>query len=652
MISFQFLFSDIFLVRECVFCALDLSSVYITMESPPTSIVVPTNTNFSLIIFNNVEKWYKINTDISCCYTYTEPFQPGRKDWIGIFKVGWKTTREYFTWIFVQSAEESTEKSVNFKAYYLPKDCEEYFQFCYVDENGEVRGASTPFQLCKEVEDDSDMLMVMPEEMVDKLQVEILDLKEKASSDQKTIENLQDTIKKLESKIKGLLIQLEPEKSRKITPEQPLELDKIQKQSDYTVQKLQSELKGMKQSLNESRLEKEHLQELLIQLESEMNRTNTPKQPLELDKIQKQCDDVVQKLQTELKGMEQLFNKSGLEKEHLQEVITAQEKKIAKLCVDLAMQEVAISELKEKSEVESQNMKHLQKENKNLQNDVEEQKAKTLEATEKLNKQLKSTEKKMSELQIDLHQQKIVNTAQQKALEKQNDTIAEQEARITQLSRQNKVHLETVETWKKRFQDAQNGQKLKDVKMKEEIRTVQQTHEQEKEHFQKLEDENAMLQKKLNEQKCREEEFNRQLKETQKALSILENKTDQQKHCILNLEEEVKGLECKNSLLDVEISHLKEVQKKNLEEIDFLHQIPHNNSACSPPSQGSSLFYGNPYEGDMYGISSGELQRHGGHVHSHQNSELQCKLCNQIFPEHQKQMFEDHLLCHELDNCP
>ncbi|XP_063314956.1 calcium-binding and coiled-coil domain-containing protein 2 isoform X3 [Pelobates fuscus] len=564
------------------------------MESPPTSIVVPTNTNFSLIIFNNVQKWYKINTDISCCYTYTEPFQPGRKDWIGIFKVGWKTTREYFTWIFVQSAEESTEKSVNFKAYYLPKDCEEYFQFCYVDENGEVRGASTPFQLCKEVEDDSDMLMVMPEEMVDKLQVEILDLKERASSDQKTIENLQETIKKLESKIKGLLIQLESEKSRKTTPEQPLELDKIQKQSDYTVQKLQSELKEMEQSRNESRLEKEHLQE----------------------------------------------------------VITAQEKKIAKLCVDLAMQEVAISELKEKSEVESQNMKRLQKENKNLQNDVEEQKAITLEATEKLNKQLKSTEKKMSELQIDLHQQKIVNTAQQKAVEKQNDAIAEQEAMISQLSRQNKVHLETVETWKKKFQNAQNGQKLKDVKMKEEIRIVQQTHEQEKEHFQKLEDENAMLQEKLNKQICREEEINRQLKEAQKALSILENKTDQQKHCILNLEEEVKGLECKNSLLDVEISQLKEVQKKNLEEIDLLHQIPHNNSACSPPSQGSSLFYGNPYEGDMYGISSGELQRQGGHVHSHQNFELQCQLCNQIFPEHQKQMFEDHLLCHELDNCP
>ena len=30
-------------------------------------------------------------------------------------------------------------------AYYLPKDDAEFYQFCYIDSNGQVRGASTPF---------------------------------------------------------------------------------------------------------------------------------------------------------------------------------------------------------------------------------------------------------------------------------------------------------------------------------------------------------------------------------------------------------------------------------------------------------------------------------------------------------------------------
>lgn len=42
-------------------------------------------------------------------------------------------------------------------AYYLPKD-DEYYQFCYVDQDGIVRGASVPFQF--RVASEDDMLVV------------------------------------------------------------------------------------------------------------------------------------------------------------------------------------------------------------------------------------------------------------------------------------------------------------------------------------------------------------------------------------------------------------------------------------------------------------------------------------------------------------
>lgn len=47
-----------------------------------------------------------------------------------------------------------------FSAYYLPKD-DEYYQFCYVDQDGVIRGASIPFQFRPENEED--ILVVTPQ---------------------------------------------------------------------------------------------------------------------------------------------------------------------------------------------------------------------------------------------------------------------------------------------------------------------------------------------------------------------------------------------------------------------------------------------------------------------------------------------------------
>lgn len=51
--------------------------------------------------------------------------------------------------------------------YYLPKDETEFYQFCYVDSSGQVRGASTPFSFRKTAEhsldsvsQDDDLLVV------------------------------------------------------------------------------------------------------------------------------------------------------------------------------------------------------------------------------------------------------------------------------------------------------------------------------------------------------------------------------------------------------------------------------------------------------------------------------------------------------------
>ncbi|XP_017505953.2 calcium-binding and coiled-coil domain-containing protein 2 [Manis javanica] len=128
------------------------------IEDPPTSAVMLDHCHFSQVIFNSVEKFYIPGGDITCHYTLTQHFIPRRKDWIGIFRVGWKTTREYYTFMWVtlpidENTESAKQQEVEFKAYYLPKD-DEYYQFCYVDQDGVVRGASIPFQFLPENEED------------------------------------------------------------------------------------------------------------------------------------------------------------------------------------------------------------------------------------------------------------------------------------------------------------------------------------------------------------------------------------------------------------------------------------------------------------------------------------------------------------------
>ncbi|XP_013005011.2 calcium-binding and coiled-coil domain-containing protein 2 isoform X1 [Cavia porcellus] len=128
------------------------------VEDLASAAVLLDRTSFSQVVFNSVDKFYVPGADVTCHYVFTQQFSPRRKDWIGIFRVGWKTTREYYTFMWVAlpsdtGTDVAKQQEVQFKAYYLPKD-DEYYQFCYVDQDGVVRGASVPFQFRPESEDD------------------------------------------------------------------------------------------------------------------------------------------------------------------------------------------------------------------------------------------------------------------------------------------------------------------------------------------------------------------------------------------------------------------------------------------------------------------------------------------------------------------
>uniref|UniRef100_A0A9J7XE95 Tax1 (human T-cell leukemia virus type I) binding protein 1a n=1 Tax=Cyprinus carpio carpio TaxID=630221 RepID=A0A9J7XE95_CYPCA len=113
--------------------------------------VVMETSNFAHVIFQNVGKSFLPQAALECHYTLTPFIIPNPKDWVGIFKVGWSSARDYYTFLWSPMPENYTEgstvhRTIIFQGYYVPRSDGEFYQFCYVTHTGEIRGASTPFQ--------------------------------------------------------------------------------------------------------------------------------------------------------------------------------------------------------------------------------------------------------------------------------------------------------------------------------------------------------------------------------------------------------------------------------------------------------------------------------------------------------------------------
>ncbi|CAH1242119.1 TAX1BP1 [Branchiostoma lanceolatum] len=177
------------------------------------------HSDFAQVLFHNVADSYVPGVDIPCRYTLTPLMTPRSRDWVGLFKIGWSSPRNYttFAWSPLPAETEEgkdRENCVVFKAYYLPNDDGEFYQFCYVTSSGEVRGASTPFQFKPrrsidyvEVPDETGEMLVIKERttvLEENLQKALADkealLNEKESFEEK-VHTLQRNIQELEGTV-------------------------------------------------------------------------------------------------------------------------------------------------------------------------------------------------------------------------------------------------------------------------------------------------------------------------------------------------------------------------------------------------------------------------------------------------------------------
>ncbi|KAM4622830.1 calcium-binding and coiled-coil domain-containing protein 2 [Discoglossus pictus] len=277
--------------------------VHCGSESPPTSLNPPESCNYSQVVFSNMQTSYKPGTDIECHYTYSKDFKSARKDWVGIYKVGWKTTREYYTWVSTANEKESLENKVMFKAYYLPKQNDDYYQFCYVDENGLLRGASICFQFCHEMEkeEEEDILLVTTEEealknkeQLKKSQETILELEEKLSVLDRDSSTLEETVSSLNKDIVS-------------KAEQIGALQANLEASDKKTEELLQRNKELKEQLD---LERKHSVSTELKLKSiEEDREKRMEETRSLQAKVEQCEKEKETLHLQIKKMEKTLEK-------------------------------------------------------------------------------------------------------------------------------------------------------------------------------------------------------------------------------------------------------------------------------------------------------------------------------------------------------
>lgn len=292
---------------------------------------LPSESEFSAVIFNNVPECYAPDREIECRYKIKSSVKPNSRDWIGLFKVGWQSSREHYTYEWsplpnIQNGEQErpVANRVIFRQRYLPKADDEFYQFCYVTYAGDVRGASVPFQIknkpiqqeeleCCEIEDDEgSSIMVVKnktailEESLGRALEENAALKASKETAVADLKNANETVMELEVQKTDLMTALKESKKKLSYVEQTNLVLEEEQSRRIDLESTNSDLKTMQENSNR------RVGELMMILEQERAQTSQVEKNKEKLVIErKQYLDnmtadrqIIEKLQNDLKAKE------------------------------------------------------------------------------------------------------------------------------------------------------------------------------------------------------------------------------------------------------------------------------------------------------------------------------------------------------------
>jgi hypothetical protein len=161
------------------------------------------------VSFVGIQKSYSPGKKLDVSYTLQESHIPATRDWVGLFRVGWSSSRDYYTFEWAPQPTDN-KGSVEFAGRRLPPEDKHFYQFCFVSSDGRVQGASSPFQFTAAATGDHVKDLELVEISEDSIM--ILQPKEPVEVEQKGSASNDDLEEELVS-IKESFTQLEAEKA-------------------------------------------------------------------------------------------------------------------------------------------------------------------------------------------------------------------------------------------------------------------------------------------------------------------------------------------------------------------------------------------------------------------------------------------------------
>ncbi|XP_064807174.1 tax1-binding protein 1-like isoform X7 [Oncorhynchus masou masou] len=711
------------------------------MESFETAANMELSTNFSQVVFQEIPNSYVSNVALTCCYTLTAAIQPNPRDWVGIFKVGWSTTKDYHTFVWVEPSLdliglEPVRKQVLFtelirllivpcgmltrsssmavrscwilagpgtrvdpehpkyaqmgdiSAYYLPKDDSAFYQFCYVDSHGQVRGASTPFCFKTPGEQgtdcslENDLLVIITQEKVEQREREKEELVMELGKLKEQNETLRSALKEQQQEIDHL----------KLSNEELYQADgnteNARKHEELTQNtKLMDDLhRGQEEEVEKSEREKEELTMELGQLK-EQNETLTcalKEQKQEIDHLKESKKELVQLVskleqqQENTREHEELAQnaKSLDESQRGQESLTPICEKYERALIKIKqlkkerevlrgkveVQSVEISQLSprlKESERESHRLKaHIQLLQEDLQSSKKEKKCSALKEQQQ-EVDLQSSEKEKEKLSAALHRVCGVTHDLQ-------DLKTGNKALRRSLSEQEQQPLQMVDSdWKEQYQallvQLEEAQTLlhKELQASNNTRKRAEQAERELEELKECMESTAMT---SDQTKQKSSKLEMQLSELNKIIEEKENMAE-----IAKIEKEELSRENQDLKRDIERLR-KEFDDVQAAPVPMQHPNPYGSSTDPTPNKeqqqealADSLHSWNPYEtpGTATNLEE-ELSLECRHCHEsfpgitqdelelHEHSHRVCPFCMLICDGMEQALYEDHVYSHEV----
>lgn len=211
-----------------------------------------------MVTFRGIQRSYPPGEEMVVRYIIDpgSELQTSKRDWVGLFRVGWTSSRDYYTFEWApQPDAETKEGAVTFAGRRLPPEDGHFYQLCFVTRDGAVRGASAPFQFAPLSVSLDDMELV---EITDDSMKSVMVLQKKSNKEE--MESLRREVRaELAGELTEVQTALETTKKEKEALSEENECFRQQIETANTA--AQSQLTALNTGVNELKKEVERMKE-------------------------------------------------------------------------------------------------------------------------------------------------------------------------------------------------------------------------------------------------------------------------------------------------------------------------------------------------------------------------------------------------------